>query len=91
MLMEKAPTFIVRAKTGWATRLKPQIRWYLGYVESSNDVWFFATNLEISNEKGLPLRQKLTRRILQEKGDVITGYEAHRLPYSGRGELLIMP
>jgi len=66
--MEKAPTFIARAKTGWATRLKAQIRWYLGYVESSNDVWFFATNLEISNEKGLPLRQKLPRRILQDKG-----------------------
>lgn len=68
MLVEKTPTFTIRAKTGWATRPTPQVGWYVGYVENSNDVWFFATNLEIHNEKDLPMRQKLIRDALQKKG-----------------------
>ena len=56
------------AKTGWATRVKPQVGWYVGYVETSNDVWFFATNIETRNEMDLPLRQKLTREALRVKG-----------------------
>ena len=68
MLVEKTSTFTMRAKTGWATRAKPQIGWYVGYVETPEDVWFFATNIEVRNEKDLPLRQKLTREALQEKG-----------------------
>lgn len=68
MLVEQKPTFTLRAKTGWATKVKPQVGWYVGYVETLNEVWFFATNLETRNEKDLPIRQKLTRDVLQEKG-----------------------
>ncbi|MDD1615964.1 MAG: beta-lactamase, partial [Methylococcaceae bacterium NSP1-2] len=68
MLVEKTPTFTIHAKTGWATRVMPQIGWYVGYVETSNEVWFFATNLEVRHEKDLPMRQKLTREALQKKG-----------------------
>lgn len=70
MLVEQTPTFTLWAKTGWATRVKPQVGWYVGYVETPKDVWFFATNIEIHDEKGLPLRQKLTREALQAKGIV---------------------
>ena len=68
MLVEKMPAYTMRAKTGWATRVKPQVGWYVGYVETPKDVWFFATNIEIRDEKDLPLRQKLTRAALQAKG-----------------------
>jgi beta-lactamase class D len=68
MLVEKTPNFMMRAKTGWATRLKPQTGWYVGYVEAANDVWFFAMNMEIRNEKDLPMRRDLTREALRGKG-----------------------
>lgn len=68
MLVEQTPAFKLWAKTGWATRIKPQVGWYVGYVETPKDVWFFATNIEIRDEKDLPLRQKLTREALQTKG-----------------------
>ena len=68
MLVEKAPTFTMRAKTGWAASVKPQVGWYVGYVETSEDVWFFATNIETRNEKDLALRQQLTRKALRAKG-----------------------
>jgi beta-lactamase class D len=67
MLVEQTPAFTVRAKTGWATREAPQVGWYVGYVETLNDVWFFATNMIVRGEKDLPLRQKLTREALQIK------------------------
>ncbi len=68
MLAEKAPAFSLWAKTGWATRVKPQIGWYVGYVETPKDVWFFALNIEVNNAKDLPLRRKLLRQALQTKG-----------------------
>jgi len=68
MLVEKTPTFTLRAKTGWATREAPQAGWYVGYVETPNDVWFFATNIIVRDDEDLPLRQKLTREALQIKG-----------------------
>lgn len=68
MLVEKTPTFTLWAKTGWSTRASPQVGWYVGYVETVKDVWFFATNIKIRDEKDLPLRQKLTREALKAKG-----------------------
>nr|WP_279240796.1 OXA-198 family carbapenem-hydrolyzing class D beta-lactamase OXA-1186 [Citrobacter freundii]WEG43791.1 OXA-198 family carbapenem-hydrolyzing class D beta-lactamase OXA-1186 [Citrobacter freundii] len=68
MLVEKTPAYTMWAKTGWAARVKPQVGWYVGYVETPKDVWFFATNIETRDEKDLPLRQKLTRAALQAKG-----------------------
>jgi beta-lactamase class D len=67
MIVEKTPSFTMRAKTGWATRIKPQVGWYVGYVETASDVWFFAMNMETRNEKDLPMRLELTREALREK------------------------
>jgi beta-lactamase class D len=68
MLVEQTQAYTIRAKTGFSERLKPQIGWYIGYVETSGDVWFFAMNLEVHDEKDLPLRLKLTREALKTKG-----------------------
>jgi len=68
MLVEQTPFFTIRAKTGLASQAKPHVGWYIGYVETSTDIWFFATNLVIRDEKDLPMRLKLTREALQIKG-----------------------
>ena len=68
MRVEQAPAFTMFAKTGLAGKSKPQIGWYVGYVETAKDVWFFATNIGIRDEKDLPLRLKPTREALQTKG-----------------------
>ena len=68
MLVERTPRFTLRAKTGWAARMTPQTGWYVGYVETAADVWFFATNLDVGAEADLPLRQQLTRGVLMQKG-----------------------
>lgn len=56
------------AKTGWARRVNPEIGWYVGYVETKNDVWFFALNMNIDAANQLPLRQKLVLDALEAKG-----------------------
>ena len=68
MTVENAANFTIRAKTGWAVQAKPQVGWYIGYIETKEDVWFFATNIKINSKKDLPLRQKLTREALVIKG-----------------------
>lgn len=68
MLVEQTPTFSIWAKSGWAARVNPQIGWFVGYVETKMDTWFFAMNMEVRDKADLPLRQKLTREALTEKG-----------------------
>ena len=68
MVVEQTPSFTIRAKTGLGGQSTPQVGWYVGYVETAQDVWFFAVNLEIHSEKDLPLRLQLTRQSLQVKG-----------------------
>lgn len=63
MVVEQTPEYTIRAKTGWA--LKPSIGWYVGYVEQHDNVYFFATNVDISDQKDLPARAEVTRRSLK--------------------------
>ncbi|NTW83395.1 MAG: class D beta-lactamase [Chlorobiaceae bacterium] len=67
MVSDKGPGYTVRAKTGWAARAEPQIGWYVGYVETAGDVWFFATNIDIRSDDDLPLRKKLVFEALKIK------------------------
>jgi beta-lactamase class D len=45
MIVEKTPNYTIRAKTGWfgfGDRTVQNIRWYVGYVEKGEQVYFFA-------------------------------------------------
>lgn len=68
MRVEQTAEFSLWAKTGWAARVEPQVGWYVGYVETKNDVWLFATNIELRDRQDLPKRQQLTRQALTIKG-----------------------
>ena len=65
MLAEQTDSYKLYAKTGWAGRINPQIGWYVGYVETSDDVWFFAINLTLRSETDLGLRQQITKAVLR--------------------------
>lgn len=68
MRSEQNTNFTLYAKTGLAADSLPKIGWYVGFVETAQDVWFFATNLDITADAQLPLRLQLTREALQAKG-----------------------
>lgn len=66
MIVEQTPDYTIRAKTGWA--LQGRVGWYVGYVEKEADVYFFATNIDISDESLLPVRAEVTRHCLETLG-----------------------
>lgn len=68
MQTDSPPAYRLYAKTGWARRVNPEIGWYVGYIVTPSDVWFFAMNLNIKSPLDLPLRQRITLETLQAKG-----------------------
>lgn len=69
MLVESGPGYRLYGKTGWGGRQQPKTGWYVGYVDTADGSWLFATRLEIGDHPArLPLRQILTRAVLVEKG-----------------------
>lgn len=70
MIIEQTPVYTLRAKTGWAGfgTTAPQIGWYVGYLEATGNVWFFALNLDISKPADAGLRQKIVMEALKSKG-----------------------
>ena len=68
MVVEETPDYVLRAKTGWAENVSPQVAWYVGYVEAGGQVWFFAANMEIERPEDSGLRQEITMKALHLKG-----------------------
>lgn len=68
MVVERTPSYRLRAKTGWAQRVSPQIGWYVGYVERKEAVWFFALNMHITKPQEASLRQAIALEALRLKG-----------------------
>ncbi|WP_373016926.1 class D beta-lactamase [Thiomicrorhabdus sp.] len=64
MQVERTPDHTIYAKTGWATNAHPNIGWYVGWVETKEDTWFFALNLDIEKMDKLSLRKDILRKAL---------------------------
>ncbi len=67
MVEEKTAGYILRAKTGWSDAYSPQVGWWVGYVERKDNVYFFATELDMKSGDG-PKRKEVTRAILKGLG-----------------------
>ena len=72
MVEEKTDAYTLRAKTGWADTKPTHVGWYVGYVETKGNVYFFATRLyqpdaQQSDDFG-PQRKQITRKILGDLG-----------------------
>ncbi len=46
MQIEKNETYILSGKTGWGMHNEKNNGWLVGYLETNNSVYFFATNIE---------------------------------------------
>lgn len=70
LIVEKTPDYTIRAKTGWVgfEGGKPEIGWYVGYLEKGDNPYFFATNIDIQNPKDASARIELTRRCFRDLG-----------------------
>ena len=69
MIVEAGRNWILRAKTGWQTRVQPQVGWWVGWVEWPEGPVFFAINIEMPNDaEDLPKREGIARDVLRSIG-----------------------
>lgn len=68
MVREQTPDYTLRGKTGWLTSTKPNIGWFVGYLEQNKNVYFFATTLDMQKSEDAPARIEITRRSLKDLG-----------------------
>ncbi|MCU0846057.1 MAG: class D beta-lactamase [Spirochaetes bacterium] len=58
MRVESAENYTIRGKTGWATGAKPQTGWFVGWIETDDDTWFFAINMDIRTPEDARFRRQ---------------------------------
>ncbi|MEP0885639.1 class D beta-lactamase [Trichocoleus sp. ST-U3] len=68
MIREQTPNYTLRGKTGWLTTTKPEIGWFVGYLEQNNNVYFFTTTIDMRKLEDAPSRIEITRRSLKDLG-----------------------
>lgn len=70
MISEKTETHTFRDKTGWTRKNGKHIGWWVGYVETGDNVYFFATRLSKNENDDNPnfakQRKEITKLILKE-------------------------
>lgn len=70
MIEEKTADYTLRAKTGWADTKPTHVGWYVGYIETQGNVYFFATRLYQPDAEPLEdfgaQRKLITRKILSD-------------------------
>ncbi len=71
MIYEQTPDYTIRAKTGWfgyGNESLQNIGWFVGFVETGDNAYFFATNIDVNKPEDGAARIELTRRCLQDIG-----------------------
>lgn len=66
MIVEAGRDWILRAKSGWAVDVEPQIGWYVGFVEWPDGPVFFALNIDMPGRaKDVAKREAIVRAVLR--------------------------
>jgi beta-lactamase class D len=68
MIIDRTDEYTLYAKTGWTMRVKPQIGWYVGFIETKGDAWIFACNFDIQKPNQALFRKECVFQALREIG-----------------------
>lgn len=71
LVLEKTDSYQLNGKTGSGQRIAPHIGWFVGYLETNGNVYFFATNFDSLERDGLTsgsIAKEISRSILQGLG-----------------------
>ena len=70
MIEEQKEGFTLRGKTGWTSDRGEHIGWWVGYVERTDNVYFFATRLRKDRDESNPAfgkcRKEITKTLLAQ-------------------------
>lgn len=76
MVIETTDQYKLSGKTGWTIRNGHNNGWFVGFVETSEKVYFFATNIEPSEAFNMDMFA-IIRREITEKGLKAMGFIQH--------------
>jgi beta-lactamase class D len=68
MLFEEGDGYKIYAKTGWSIRVQPSVGWFVGFVETKDNVYFFVNNMVLDNDENLKFRIEIVKDILKSEG-----------------------
>lgn len=68
LIAEQTEDYVLRGKTGWENSFKPEVGWYVGYLERDRNTYFFALQMDIVQAKDLKARLEITKNILKDTG-----------------------
>ena len=74
MIAEETPDYTIRGKTGWSSMDNIDIGWYVGYLETNNNVYYFANciqSADADNSSFAQARKEIAYQILNDL-DLIT-------------------
>jgi len=64
-LLEQGENWQLHGKTGWADTYKPNVGWFVGWVEKQGKIYVFALNIDMINpQQDIPKRVTLTKEAL---------------------------
>ncbi len=76
LVTEATPSYLVHSKTGFSgtgTKENPGIGWWVGWIESETETYYFAFNMDISKEELLPYRKSIPKKLMESMGLTIGG------------------
>ena len=68
LVIEEGAGYVIRAKTGWAMDVEPNIGWIVGWVERGDDVYLFALNIDIRTKEDAAARLAIAKAVLKDLG-----------------------
>lgn len=69
MVEKETPEYVLRSKTGWGNQAGKEVGWYVGYFETSDNVYLFANCIfteDKDNEDFLSARKEIVALIMDE-------------------------
>jgi beta-lactamase class D len=71
MVLQETDSTVLRGKTGWSIRNGHNNGWFVGYLETNNGVFYFATNIDPQESFNMKLFPKIRMDITMEALDVL--------------------
>ena len=68
MIYEQTDQYTIRAKTGWSDAFTPGVGWFVGYLETNGNVYFFANQLDIRHNEDIQARAQIVKDVFEKSG-----------------------
>lgn len=66
LMIKTNENYILSGKTGWSTRNGIDNGWFVGYVESNKNIYFFATNISPGKDFNMNLFASIRKKVTME-------------------------